>query len=731
MPNRFRPLALLLLAGAVALPMDARAQNPEDEPVALDPVVVTATRAPRPVSSIPGSVIVIDREQIEQQLSISRDPTSLLSKYIPGFSASNQTISGASETFRGRSVQVLVDGVSRNTPLRDSSRILALIDLNQVERIEVVNGASGIYGNGATGGIVNIITKEAQDGAPTLGVDLGLRAFTTDVEDSLAPEGSVSLSGKTAGIDYLAVVSGQMTQDTFDGAGDRLPDDPLIGQGSFSNSENYNGFVKLGGDFGPRRLQATAEIVRFEQDPDFFTDYTGDVARPDFDDSYDGKSVREDSNYESLVFTDREFLLGNLSIKGFRNDIEKRFGDAQPSPLNQFVFFSGDPSDPVNEDGQTTQEADQLGVRATVDTPLDMILDGLGVTWGFDYTFDETTQEFQDGTEAIAPMRQHSYAGFLQAELALLDRIQLRGGVRYERFDLRVDDFTRPSYAIFDSTGTTFLGAIPETEVFGGDSSYDETVFNLGAVFFLNDEVEIFAGFSQGFSLPDVGAFTRRAGTEDLLNVPASVDFSDIAPEAQVVDNFEGGFRGDWGSFRATVSAYLSKSDLGTNFDADTNTVVQQEEEIYGVEAVAEVDLAEGLTLGSVVSWREGKRDTDDDGDLDANLPNNRIGPPLRVTGYVDYTTDFGLNLLFEAVYTGSRNEDDGSQPNSNDDKVRIDPTLTFNAAATYQILGGRMSLGVENLLDVEYENPTASATRNFPTNGFGRVVSLRFSRRF
>ena len=40
-------------------------QPPEQEPLALDPVVVTATVAPTPLSQASASVTVIDREQIE------------------------------------------------------------------------------------------------------------------------------------------------------------------------------------------------------------------------------------------------------------------------------------------------------------------------------------------------------------------------------------------------------------------------------------------------------------------------------------------------------------------------------------------------------------------------------------------------------------------------------------------------------------------------------------------
>jgi outer membrane receptor protein involved in Fe transport len=53
--------------------------------------------------------------------------------------------------------QLLVrsDGMPTNAPRRDVSRIPSLIDLNMVERIELVAGASSLYGAGATGGAIS------------------------------------------------------------------------------------------------------------------------------------------------------------------------------------------------------------------------------------------------------------------------------------------------------------------------------------------------------------------------------------------------------------------------------------------------------------------------------------------------------------------------------------------------------------------------------------------------
>ncbi|RYE32575.1 MAG: TonB-dependent receptor, partial [Hyphomicrobiales bacterium] len=131
-----------------------RPAAPAPTTIDLDTITVTAARAERSTAETPQSVQVIDRVEIEQQMKFSPNAAAALGKLVPGYSMSTQTVSSASENYRGRDLLVMIDGVPMNTPLRDVSRILSLIDLNTVERIELVAGASSLYGAGATGGTV-------------------------------------------------------------------------------------------------------------------------------------------------------------------------------------------------------------------------------------------------------------------------------------------------------------------------------------------------------------------------------------------------------------------------------------------------------------------------------------------------------------------------------------------------------------------------------------------------
>lgn len=63
---------------------------------------------------------------------------------------------------RGRPPLILIDGIAQNSA-NGFGFDLNTIDLSAVERIEVVRGPSAAYGTGATGGIINIITRQPSE----------------------------------------------------------------------------------------------------------------------------------------------------------------------------------------------------------------------------------------------------------------------------------------------------------------------------------------------------------------------------------------------------------------------------------------------------------------------------------------------------------------------------------------------------------------------------------------
>jgi len=131
----------------------------------LDEVVFSASRFDQRILETPRSVTVINSDVIRN--SVYNSVGDLLAKqpgiYMVG---SNQTPGTNQSLFiRGASsnqVLVLMDGVRITDPSSPNNAIdLSELSLTNVERIEIIEGAhSTLYGGGAIGGVINIITKK-------------------------------------------------------------------------------------------------------------------------------------------------------------------------------------------------------------------------------------------------------------------------------------------------------------------------------------------------------------------------------------------------------------------------------------------------------------------------------------------------------------------------------------------------------------------------------------------
>lgn len=731
-----------LLFSALGL-ISTQAAAQQRAPVALEEITVTAARAERAISDIPQTVQVVQRQEIEEQLKQTGSASAVLAKLLPGFSVSNQTISGASESYRGRDLLVLMDGVPLTTPLRDVSRILSLVDLNSIERIELVAGASSLYGAGATGGTVNFITKKAQEGGPRVSVNTALRTFTADVGGSLAPELSATVSGKGAnGIDYLFVGSGRGAQKTYDGAGRELPSDGTLGQGGGDRFVSGNFLGKVGYDFdGGKRIEASIAQFYLDQTPRYLTNYAGAYAQPDFTKPYTGQSVLEDTRTIQLRYSDSNFILGNLSVVGFYNDIKKRFNYSEFSyPYNSLVYYSGNPLSPTSPANQTTLFSERGGMNLSIDTPLDRIWNGARITWGTDVVHDKTWQTLTDGRDVFTPLTQVTTAGFALAQVPITDRLTVRGGVRYEHFDLSVNNFQRPTAYAQTPIGNSVVALVlPQLNVIGGDYEYASPTYNLGATFKLAPQIEMFGGFSQGYALPDVGAYTRRAGLSStayactlaapncLTPARQTISFTSISPEPQIVNNYELGIRGGNGPYKGSITGFVSTSEKGVTFDPLTNLISQQKEMIYGVEYIGEMAVTSNFTFGTTIGYREGRYDSNKDGVLDSWLPNNRIATPVRGLVYGDYRFDNGIKLRVEGEGWSGRNRG----INLANTVYPIEGGFTMNAALSGPVYGGEAYAAVNNLFDTAVQNPTATSVRNLPVYSWGRTVTVGYRKTF
>ena len=132
---------------------------------------ITVTRAPEPLDRVPYAVGVLDRNAMQRgQQTVGVDEAL---NNLPGVVVSNrynysldQRISirgfGSRSNFGVRGLKILLDGVPQTLP--DGQSQLTNIDFANIDRAEVLRGASSsLYGN-ASGGVISFQTEQAAPG---------------------------------------------------------------------------------------------------------------------------------------------------------------------------------------------------------------------------------------------------------------------------------------------------------------------------------------------------------------------------------------------------------------------------------------------------------------------------------------------------------------------------------------------------------------------------------------
>lgn len=188
----------IALSGAIALPFAAHA-----EILSLDEVIVTASRFNDNSADKPVNVTVITRDDIQQ--SSARTLPELLSgeagismrDYFGNNAASSTVdIRGFGAT-AGQNTLILLDGRRITDP--DLSGVQwSAIPFSAIERIEIMRGSGAVlYGDGATGGIINIISRAPMRS----GVQVSMRTGSYDTAEVQA---GGSYSSGEAGVNMTA-----------------------------------------------------------------------------------------------------------------------------------------------------------------------------------------------------------------------------------------------------------------------------------------------------------------------------------------------------------------------------------------------------------------------------------------------------------------------------------------------------------------------------------------------
>jgi iron complex outermembrane receptor protein len=637
------------------------------EPIQLGAVTVLGSRQPdAPLSNVPSSITMIDREEIQDEAATTNRVDDILARKVPGLNPTNNGV----RQIRGRTAQVFINGVPTNEQLRaGSGSDINLITADQIAGVEVSRGANSAYGFGSPGGIIALATPRAQSEELT---------FETRVRESFNPhhvEGSsqASLYQSVSQIvgDFDFQIGGVVA---YDGAEYDPDDDLALGFNNAALMVNgketlYNLDSSFGldlGDAGVLRLTGTFGYVDFNErytlNPGIYREEYGYLT----EDPIADKSFQR-SYTANLTYQNEDILGSAVKLELFTSK----------NKVHTFESYRGD-----NYRQEMTNE--YLGFRSSVTTPLDFLVEDASITYGLDiqrnnyfnpyYNHDTGQLVTLFGPEVTLDQM----APYVQLEVPFGDFV-LSGGVRHERYSGHVED------------GDDGLG--PTT---GDIQDFDLTLFNAGLVYSPVDQNDLYATFSQGAEVTQLARAARDAASADQVDAQAAKS-----------NQYELGVRGAWSDLTFGLAGFYTHSDLLSSVICDGLSPcvpLREPREFWGIEANADWDIDEQWTIGGVFTWQDGIRELEDGS-------TQRIGsrdiPPVLVTGYVEYSPfDWWRNRL-QLNYRADRDPFGDSIEYG---EGRVEDVFLVNASAAFDVGRGELRLGVENLLNETYTSIPSEA---------------------
>jgi iron complex outermembrane receptor protein len=376
-----------------------------EEKISVGEVVVTATRYEEQVIDVPANVTVITEKDIRN--SNAQNIPDLL-RGEPGVQVNDITgnrraytvdLRGFGET-AALNTLVLVDG--RRINQADLSGVdWMAIPLERVSRIEIVRGGRGsvLYGDNATGGVINIITKEGgkelHAGAELAGGSYG--TFRTNV-----------YAGGSLKDLSLRLTGNYLTSDGYRDNSKTETKDLGLNAGYYVND-----YLKLDFSGGYHRDHTGLPGALKE------SDFTAGASRTD------SKFPQDFSETEDYYFQFRpEVYFSDDSVFALGMSLRRR----------DFLSFSSGDWGNFLGDSEITTSA--LSPQVVLKKRIGQIKNS--VTAGFDYqkTDNDILNDslfFGERTTGMFTLKKEDYGYYVHDEIGAADLIHLSGGYRYDR----------------------------------------------------------------------------------------------------------------------------------------------------------------------------------------------------------------------------------------------------------------------------------------------------------
>ncbi|WP_343729761.1 TonB-dependent receptor [Duganella sp.] len=704
MSCRYRPLVAAMLLGLHAH-TDAADQPDADMP-AGQAVIISASRSNIEGDKAPQTVVVISKQEIAQQLALSSNSSDVLANILPSYTPSRGKMNGSGETLRGRTPLILIDGVPQSNPVRPTGREAHTIDYSMVERIEIIQGPNAINGLGATGGTINIVTRRPEKGAMNQLVEVQVTAPTTQVEgDTLNYKTTYRIDGRLDKLDYLFSAAYEDQGLYLDGKGRSIGVD--VTQGDLMDSRSYDLLAKLG--YRPdsqQKLQFSVNRYRIKSKASY-VGVAGNRAlnipstsregtppgTPAWNDAW---TVSASYNHYDLAGMELSAMVYHQQFVGlFGADNSATFQDVRIAPRGTLY-------------DQSRAVAFKYGSKVGLTKA--GLLDGrLKLTAGVDTLLDEGKQDLYGTGRTFVPESKYSNLSlFAQGEYKLLDNLTLHAGVRRENADLKVDTYRT-------------LAAYNNTLVEGGKIKFNETLTNAGLVFNPVHDVTLYASYSEGFGLPDIGRTLRSINT-------AGQSISKLRSlEPILTEGVELGARVRKDNWELDASYYRSDSDFGTRIVSVNGVFAMAREKtrLEGYDASAAYRFSKAHRASLAYAYTKGRYDSNADGSLDARLDGLNVAPN-RIIARWNASWNDKLSSLLQVQHAFHQRLDDPAKEFSG-------YTLA-DASLDYKLDKGAVRLGMANLFDRSYITYYSQSALVEPARYFagrGRTVTLGYALNF